>query len=77
MRNNAAYGIFYFDGSSMEKFNAFFDRHMREEYSYDETQNGQIVNRVIVYSLVEKTERPAFNYIRDVFNKTGRKNELH
>lgn len=76
MRNNAAYGIFYFDGPSMDRFNSFFDRHMKEEYSYDETQNGQIINRVIVYSLVEKTDRPAFNYIRDVYNKTGRKNEL-
>ncbi len=73
MRNNAAYGILYFDSSAMEKFNSFFENHMQEEYSADEFQGGNSVNRILVYKLEEKKSRPSPNYIYEVWLKSGRK----
>jgi len=74
MRNNAVYGILYFDDKSMERFDKFFYKHMKEEYVYDEKAQDQIVNRVIVYEITEKNEKSFVNYIKDVYLKTsGRK----
>lgn len=74
MRNNSVYGILYFDSKSMDRFDKFFNKHMREEYIYDEKMQDQIVNRVIVYEINEKNDKSFPNYIKDVYLKTsGRK----
>lgn len=73
MRNNAAYGIMYFDTQSAQKFNSFFEKHMSEEYSFEEKQGDTPINKVIVYKLVENKNMPSFNYIYEAWIKSGRK----
>ncbi|MBI4656087.1 MAG: glycosyltransferase family 39 protein [Elusimicrobia bacterium] len=72
LRLQEQYNIFYFDEKSFAVFNEFWDRRVSEAFSFDETQAGHFINRIVVYliSPEAKQGKPAFNYIKEFVLKT-------
>lgn len=64
IRLGRSYGIFYWDERTRGVFNDFWNRHLREVFARDEREDGNLVNRVAVYELVQALPpgaSPAFN----------------
>ena len=62
------YKMFYWDERARGVFYAFWERHAREVYAFDESQNGRVFNRIAVYELAEKLPAgapPAFNVMKE------------
>lgn len=63
------YRMFYWDARARGVFDAFWDRHARSVFAFDEAQGGRVFNRVEVYELVDRLPpgvTPAFNAVRDI-----------
>jgi len=72
IRLGTSYRMFYWDERARGVFYSFWDRHAREVFSFDEAQNGQVFNRVLVYELDDKLPAgvpPAFNVMKEIIMK--------
>ena len=64
--------MFYWDERARGVFYAFWERHAREVFGFDEAQNGRVFNRIAVYELADKLPAgtpPAFNVMKEVIMK--------
>lgn len=67
IRLGGNYRTFYWDERARGVFYAFWERHVKEVFHFDEVQNGQPINRVSVYELAEKPPAPPpFNVMKEV-----------
>jgi len=66
------YHIFYWEASGRAVFNDFWNRHLQEVFTHDETDDGRLLNRVAVYELVPARPpgtSPPFNLMEEVVQK--------
>ncbi|MBI4351262.1 MAG: phospholipid carrier-dependent glycosyltransferase [Elusimicrobia bacterium] len=72
IRLGGNYRIFYWDERARGVFYSFWERHVKEVFSFEEAQNGQVINRVSVYELADKLPAgvpPPFNMMKEVIMK--------
>ncbi len=66
------YRMFYWDARARGVFYAFWERHLKEVFAFNESQNGRVFNSVAVYELEDKLPPgtpPAFNVMKEVIMK--------
>jgi hypothetical protein len=72
IRLGQSYRIFYWDDRAREVFNDFWNHHLTEVSSQDETKDGRLLNRVAVYELVFERRSgtlPPLNLMEEVVRK--------
>jgi hypothetical protein len=72
IRNNMTYKILYLNKDEIIKFHNFFDKYMQEEKYFDDISNGRIINRVILYKITEKKNKPSPDYIYEAWLKSSK-----
>lgn len=66
------YRMFYWDEKARKAFYDMWDRHVVQVYAFDDSQGGQVINRIGVFKLVEKLPEgkpPAFNVMKEIIMK--------
>jgi len=66
------YKMFYWDDRARGNFYAFWERHTKEVFAFEEAQGGRIFNRIAVYELVDELPAgtlPPFNVMKEVIMK--------